>query len=60
LSVGAGFEAVGAQQHAEVTLKPFDMARTLKERFTLRTAAFDLVGNVVVIAADGTARERAT
>ena len=58
LTIGAGFEAVGGHQNAEVSLKPFDMTRTLKARFTVGTAAFDLVGKVVVVAADGTARER--
>lgn len=58
LSIGAGFEAVGGHQHAEVSLKPFDLSRTLKARFTVGTAAFDLVGNVIVIDALGTAIAR--
>jgi hypothetical protein len=60
LSIGAGFEAVGGHQHAEVSLKPFGMTQALKARFTVGTAAFDLVGKVFVIAHDGTACERTT
>lgn len=58
LSIGAGFEAVGAHQNARITLEPFDLVQRLKARFTPATAAFDLVGKIIVIAADGSVRER--
>jgi hypothetical protein len=60
LSIGAGFEAVGAHQRAEVTIKPYELTQTLRARFTIGTAAFDLVGNVIVIDAMGNANERKT
>lgn len=57
LSIGAGFSAVGAHQHAEVILKPYELTQTLKARFTPRTAPFNLVGKVIRITSDGVATE---
>jgi len=58
LSIGAGFDAVGAHQNARITLEPFNITQRLRARFEPRTAAFDLVGKILVIAADGSVRER--
>lgn len=58
LSIGPGFEAVAVHEHAIVTLQPFDLSQSLKDRFTPGKSAFDLVGNVIVIASDGTAKQR--